>query len=1175
MTGISSPGLSQEGDNAVLEINDPLTLSQTVGVRNGGTFTAQGWKTSTHFDYIQYNISTCASGEIQFDIQGLYASSQVFNNASYDKQWNVIPGETDIDHSFLSMYDRDDSNLWYGQTQWLNPYKCIMHVNGYDANNLDKWGKMKLHLNVAAYSGGYEDDPHAFENPAIGSFDWQRTHVYHHRLVWGNGHMSWYQDDVLIKDWDYSSFGEEYAPPNQSIRLGSGLTTKGSAGFKAPLAVTLKNFKFYRYEDAVPPQVLSAEPAMVEGGVNIDSDILVHFSEPMDSASVASAFSLEPAVPGSLRWVGSWLYFDKSALLNPNTMYTIHIATGARDKANHPLTEAFEYHFSTTSSVPATVARYEEVEIPLVAGSTGALNRYKDVWLKGIFHGPTKTIEIEGFWDGGDVWKVRMVPTEVGVWTYTISGSEASFTTTGSFTCVDSDAKGFIRVNPDNPYTFMYEDGTPWLWRGETSWRGFTSLVTLEGRWKPFIDLRASQGYTAVQSIVVSYIGGMDFWKNEGGLCFAENADSKDYDHLNPEYFRWIDKRLDYAISKGIIPVILFTWAQEYPNFTTSQFEKFERYLVARYAAKNVIWCLCGEYDEIPVDFGIPTSVFNNHGQIVRQYDPYDHLITLHPTGEGTSAEFAGQSWFDFIMQQTTNFAPDIQRDRRYNKPVVNAELRYMYTDEDNTESRYGHWEVTATGGFYTAGFIPTFAPDKGGWDLAALPDEQRWVSFLNEYMSRLRWWEMQPHAEWISSGHLISKPGESYLAYKRSGGPVTINLSGYLGSLPAKWINPNEASVVQEFQVQLGSPTLFTPPFTGDWALFIGHGIPTDTIPPLAPTGLAMESHTSRTITLRWNAAPTASDGDDAVKYILYCNGALVDSTQQTSILSTGLQEDTEYSYQVYALDDAANVSTEAAEGSFSTLADLEPPLLTDVTPIALDTLVAVFSETIDSLTATDEDNYKILQGIQVLSAALLHDHRSVRLKTGLHQEGLYYTLIARQIQDRSAEGNVLGPNNYKSYRFGETFEISSIAPSNYSQDYLHIGDYYYLDRDYTLESIPIDYQGLMWLRTRNDDKMLATNNFLSFAINTPATIYVGYDTGIAAVPAWLSSWTNTGDQILTSDDMPFSIYSKAFAEGSVTLGANYGDSHSSMYIVLLRQSLPSDLAQPGAPVNVRAINN
>ena len=838
------------------------------------------------------------------------------------------------------------------------------------------------------------------------------------------------------------------------------------------------------------------------------------------------------------------------------------------------LEQELENQFKTTGTTSSVVGRYETFEVTLVANGIN-VNKYTSVSLKGIFKGPTQTIEIDGFWDGGDVWKVRMAPTEVGPWTYTIVSAIPELNTSGSFECVESMSKGFVRQNPERPYTFMYDDGTPWLWRGDTSWRGFTSLVPFETRWKPYIDLRASQGYTAVQSIVVSYIGGMDFWKNEGGLCFTEYSDRKDYDLLNPDYFKWIDKRIDYALSKGIVPVIFFTWAQEYVNFTQEQFDRFAKYIVSRYAAKNVIWTLCGEYDEVINNFGLPASVFAHHGQVVRQADPYDHPITLHPTGRSTSAEFAGEGWFDFIMQQTPDVVSDMQRDRIYNKPVVNAESRYFYVDQDNSESRFDLWEVATSGGFYTAGFIPTFAPDKGGWDLTALPDEQKWAEFLNRVMGQIHWWQLDPHPEWTSNGQLLANPGKEYLAYSRSGGPVTINFSGSLGTLPAKWLDPVNARIVQEFNVQLGGPLTLTPPFSGDWALFVGHEVVLDSIPPLAPDNLVMESNTPFTISMSWNEPRQAPDGDFATAYLVYRDGVRVGASRTNTYTDVLLDADTQYRYQVYALDDVGNQSLSAAEATFSTQADTIPPFLVRVSTVALDTIRAHFTEPIDSLDAINLDNYQILQGIQIFSARLLPNGKVVELYTEQHQEGPFYVLVTRNIKDRASHPNTMLPNNFASYRFGNVFEVRDLLPATYLKDYLDAGDEYYLDRSFVLVTIPAQYKDLLWIKTRNDDKQNRSDNFISFTLTDSAIVYVAYDKSIVTLPSWLSSWTDTGDEIITNDDNPFRIYAREFPAGQVVLGGNAGGSSNSMYVVMIRpKNTGANEDQPQRPLNIRLSN-
>ena len=92
------------------------------------------------------------------------------------------------------------------------------------------------------------------------------------------------------------------------------------------------------------------------------------------------------------------------------------------------------------------MGEYQIFDLPIVApGISG--NKYKDVTLHGVFQGPTKTIEIDGFWDGGNIWRVRMAPTEVGQWQYTITSSRSELNTSGSFECVASDSKGFIHKN--------------------------------------------------------------------------------------------------------------------------------------------------------------------------------------------------------------------------------------------------------------------------------------------------------------------------------------------------------------------------------------------------------------------------------------------------------------------------------------------------------------------------------------------------------------------------------------------------------------------------------------------------------------------------------------------------------------------------------------------------------
>ncbi len=69
----------------------------------------------------------------------------------------------------------------------------------------------------------------------------------------------------------------------------------------------------------------------------------------------------------------------------------------------------------------------------------------------------------------------------------------------------------------------------------------------------------------------------------------------------------------------------------------------------------------------------------------------------------------------------------------------------------------------------------------------------------------------------------------------------------------------------------------------------------------------------------------------------------------------------------------------------------------------------------------------------------------------------------------------------------------------------------------------------------------------------NKDLTLYVGLDSRVTNVPAWLNGFTKTSQTIGTSNDVTFVLYSKKMSSGdTVTLGANGQSSGCMNYIVL-----------------------
>lgn len=94
--------------------------------------------------------------------------------------------------------------------------------------------------------------------------------------------------------------------------------------------------------------------------------------------------------------------------------------------------------------------------------------------------------------------------------------------------------------------------------------------------------------------------------------------------------------------------------------------------------------------------------------------------------------------------------------------------------------------------------------------------------------------------------------------------------------------------------------------------------------------------------------------------------------------------------------------------------------------------------------------------------------------------------------------------------------------------------GNLEYIDRTYRFTSVT-PYAGKEMIRLPNNDKTAsATATYLTFTITTAENVCVAWDT-LNATPAWLSSWTNTGNSLVGNST--FNVYRKSFAAGTVTL--------------------------------------
>jgi hypothetical protein len=80
-----------------------------------------------------------------------------------------------------------------------------------------------------------------------------------------------------------------------------------------------------------PPQILEISPAKGALDVPTNAPIKIRFDRPLDRASVASRFSLNPAIDGQISWEAQNTLVFRHDTLEPNTQYQVRLVAGYRD----------------------------------------------------------------------------------------------------------------------------------------------------------------------------------------------------------------------------------------------------------------------------------------------------------------------------------------------------------------------------------------------------------------------------------------------------------------------------------------------------------------------------------------------------------------------------------------------------------------------------------------------------------------------------------------------------------------------------------------------------------------------------------------------------------------------------------------------------------------------------
>lgn len=499
---------------------------------------------------------------------------------------------------------------------------------------------------------------------------------------------------------------------------------------------------------------------------------------------------------------------------------------------------------------------------------------FDSVQIRAEFVSPTGSItSIDGFWDGGNRWKVRHMPRELGEWSYQIHSNLQSLNQSGRFTVIKNDrddrfsSHGPVRLSTNHRY-MVHHDGTPFFWMADTCWNG--PMKSNDVDWALYLRHRKRQAFTAVQWVTTQFVG----WTK--GDEFGNQAFSLEHGELkiNPVYFQRLDRKVEQINAAGLLSVPVMIWASEWsPDpainllnpaslLSDEQLVQLGKYMLARWGAYHTFWILNGD----GFYTGEKAARWLKLGEVIFG-DRSDQLVSLHPSGcSWPQDEYREADWLSIIGYQSSHGVderlwrwmfegpPATKWKEEPVRPVINLEPSYEYhingysadqsrfTPHNVRQALYSSLLVSPTAGVTYGGHgvwgwsngneLPENHPHTGiplpFREAIQMPGAEQ-VLHLREVFDSVHWWELKPDQEllreqpgrldaWLVIPVSSTENREEIVTYLPKGGKIAFNDEVDLTSYQGKWIDPKTGDTEEA----LPEGADYLAPDQTDWVLIL-----------------------------------------------------------------------------------------------------------------------------------------------------------------------------------------------------------------------------------------------------------------------------------------------------------------------------------------------------------------
>jgi hypothetical protein len=437
---------------------------------------------------------------------------------------------------------------------------------------------------------------------------------------------------------------------------------------------------------------------------------------------------------------------------------------------------------------------------------------------------------------------------------------------------------GRLKVSA-NGHFLVHEDGTPFLWLGDTVW----DLVWLKrDEVEYYLEKRRQQGFNAILLTAWNDFGPITRPNVYGDVPFVDGklaqplttagADPDDAEQY--DYWDHLDYIIDSAKAKGLYITLLPAYGDyvmKDPEFLTAAGAKtYGEWIAARYQDRpNIIWINGGDLHADAAPHTLP--IWLALGRALKATTP-DMLVTHHPRGQKTSSTaLHHEPWLDFNMFQSGHATtPESEENYRFvehdwslvpPKPTLDGEPAYEDIAiglnpkaefgyfRDNTVRRKAYWSLLAGACGYVYG-------QNAVWQFAGCSNNPH-GSYAK---AELKWRDAMERPGTLQMGHvkrlMLSRPfitgtpdqtildgdpgrgfehlrairGDGYLfVYSHTGRAFGVHLGKISGTnARAWWYNPRDGKA-QEIGVFANTGVRpFTPPGapaadgSNDWVLVV-----------------------------------------------------------------------------------------------------------------------------------------------------------------------------------------------------------------------------------------------------------------------------------------------------------------------------------------------------------------